>query len=155
MVCRSAEGVEEFMARAEASKPREYLSNGDVVDYAITEIEKYSGLEEKLHDSICLLFDSIMMQERSSVGIGNDKASEEIKASILKQEELVKSFKAEAESYRAAAEIIQQNMARINMLIAYLQSCRRATLKEIRDSFPAITIKNLNLKDKTVSIEVS
>jgi hypothetical protein len=45
-------------------------------------------------------------------------------------------------------------MNQVNALCAYLTQNRRATLEEVRGAFPGLRVKELDLKNKTVKIEL-
>ena len=61
---------------------------------------------------------------------------------------------AESEYYSKAGMKIFEKMQEINMLIEYLKKNRNAKLDEVRGVFPHMNIRELELKNKTVKIEI-
>ena len=111
------------------------------------ESEKYSSLNK--------LLDALYLQDRS---YENDAAMmedlEKTKANIIKQRELSDIMKIKTESSALAAQMIFENMNAINQIIAYMKKNRRPTLEELRNAFKDIKIISIDLKNKTVKIDV-
>ncbi len=146
--------IEEFYSRIGAEKPRIYVDkDGAYVDYAIIGIEKYKGYEAAEFDSLCELLDKFYLAgraERSEV----DRKAEEIKSSIEQQKKSLERLEIDGKESAKKGNIILNRMSEINLVINYLRENRRATLKELENAFPHLRFKNLDLKEKTVTIEM-
>ncbi len=144
-----------FFERIKKEKPRIYVENGIPKDFAIVDVERYKGLESVEYPSLNELLDEIYINERSET-IDEEKSESRSKiiSNIKAQKELAISTKAEAAYYAKAGSRIFENMHEINNLIDYHQKNKNAKLEEVRKAFEGIKIKELDLKDKMVKIEL-
>lgn len=150
-----AEGLTSFARMISRPEPLTYSKDGAFVDYAIAPIRKYEGLEKREYGSLCELLDALHSEGRFAGGEeGKNKALEEIDANIKRQMELAEQTKADAVNYAAAAHRIFENMNLINSVIAYMRENKRATLEDVRKEFGEIKIKEIDLKNKIVKMEI-
>lgn len=144
-----------LLARIADCRPRIYLSKGRIVDYAISPIQKYEGLEVVEYDSMSALLDDLSIKSRSEgVDTGKLERIKETDANIEHQKRLAEEMKAEAEAYEKSANKIFENMHLVNSLIDYLQRRKRATPEELRGAFKDVKINGIDLRNKTVKIDV-
>lgn len=151
-----AKVINTFAVQSNTPDPRIYRSES-TTDYAILPIKKYEeqGMEITRFESVSEMFDALHSTERSSISnVEGEKRIAELMANIKKQEELVIRLKSDAETYRKAGTILMTRMDEVNSLIGYMAQNRRATLDEIRSTFKGLRIKRLDLKNKTITIEV-
>ncbi len=137
--------------------PRIYSMEGKPIDYSATPIKKYedSAAVHTGFGSMSAMFDELVSEGRTTTeDAGLEKKKAELEASIAKQEELSKQMKADAESYRSAANLIFANMSGINAMIDYLRQNRHATLDDVRERFPQLNAKSVDLKNKRVTIDL-
>ncbi len=143
----------ELSKRLAAEKPRIYLDKGAVIDYAACSILKYKGLESKEFESMSLLLDELHLTERTSMpDTARQQRLKELTLNIEKQEQLEKQLAIDSEEYAMKGKIIMANMAKINELCYWLRENRRATLNEVKERFPELGIKELDLKNKTITL---
>lgn len=141
--------------RISTEKPRIYLKDGKTVDYAACSILKYEGMMAELFDTMSQLLDRLYLGERSSVpDTARQEKLKELAINIEKQEHLAKRLAAESRENAVIGNAILANMNQVNALCAYLTQNRRATLEEVRGAFPGLRVKELDLKNKTVKIEL-
>ncbi len=144
-----------FFQRMKEERPRIYLENGVPKDYAIVGVERYAGFEFREYESFNELLDDISMGRRTErVDEGKIAARSKLKSNIEAQKELVVSMNAESAYYADAGRKIFENMHGINSLVAYLQKNRNASLEETRKAFGEMVIKEVDLKNKRVKIEL-
>lgn len=144
-----------FFERIKTEKPRLYKEEGVPKDFAIVDVERYKGFESVEYHTLNELLDEIYLGERSErVDEGKDAAKSKIRSNIEAQKELAISTKAESVYYAKVGNKIFHNMKQINDLIAYLQKNRNAKLEEVRKAFGEMKIKELDLKNKIVKIEL-
>ncbi len=150
-----ADSILEFSKRLASEKPRIYMKNGEAVEYAACSVSKFGGLETKEFGSMSQLLDELYLTDRTSVpDTSRQERLKELTLNIEKQEQLTAQLATDSVNYAVYGKAIMQNMNRINELCDYLREHRRATLEEIRDKFPGLGIKGLDLKNKTVNIEL-
>ena len=104
-------------------KRREYFifKNGNIKDYAITKIQKYSNLNAENFDSINLVLDNVYKQiiEEENEEFEKEKKQkiEKLKSVLLQQEENIKELEEEEKKYREIGDYIFQHLDEINELI--------------------------------------
>ncbi len=148
------DGINKFYSKLESEKPRIYIDqNGKYLDYAIVGIEKYKEGESVEFESLSALLDKFYLGERS-LSVDVDRKLEELKVSLEQQIELVNRFEEESKEYFEAGNTILNNMNEINKVIDYLKQNRRATIEELRAHFPELKLEGLDLKEKTVILEM-
>ncbi len=152
-----AGGISEFLRQLEKPEPRIYKSDGKAVDYAIIPIKKYedAGFDSVRFDTVSAMLDEMHSGERATVkDDANAKRTAELSSNIKRQEELTIQLKAEAADYQISGNMIMARMHEINSLIEYLRQNKRATIQELESSFKGLKIKGLDLKNKTVKVEL-
>ncbi|MDE1851640.1 MAG: NFACT family protein [Candidatus Micrarchaeota archaeon] len=150
---RIAGSIADLFARIKEPRPRAYIEDGKVVDYALADIRKYDTLESKEYGSLDAMLDELHMRERTAVEDPRKRRIEELDVNIAKQRELAINLMKESEELAAAAGKIYENMHMINSIIGSFRSRKGVTLQELRAEFGDI-VKGLDLKNKTVIIEV-
>lgn len=151
---RLKDGIKNFHSKLEGEKPRIYVDpNGKYIDYAIVSIEKYKDYQSVEFDSLSALLDRFYLGDRSQ-SREVDRKLEELRISLAQQMEMVGRVEAEGKEYFDGANSILNNMGEINKVIEYLKQNRRASIDELRAHFPKLKLENLNLKEKTVIIEM-
>ena len=143
--------IESELADAERGGCFLYMGNGKPVDYAVCDIAKYSGMEKRTCGSLQEAMEAFYGSEEEEK---DTSAADELMASIRKQEQILAEMDKDIEDSRRAGELIFKNMHGINSLIEELKKNRRATAEELKERFPGIAIEGLDLKSKTVTIEV-
>ncbi len=144
-----------FFRRMEKGKPRVYLEGGVPKDYAVVDVSRYAGFEYREYGSLNELLDGFLMGQRTEkIDEAKAAARSKLQSNIKAQRQLVLETMAESSYYAQAGGKVFENMQMINSLIAYLQKNRNASLKETREAFGGIGIKEVNLKYKTVKIEL-
>lgn len=152
-----AGAIARFIAGIETPRPRIYRHGGELLDYALVPIKKYEAMMPEVteYGSASAMLDALHSEERSATEPEADAGrTAELNANIKKQEELAVEMEKDAKEYQKTGERIFERMHEINALIDYLQQNRRATLEEVRSMFMNLRIKELDLKNKSVKIEV-
>ncbi len=145
-----------FREREKADKPRIYMENGMAKDYAIVDVVRYSGFEFVEYESLSILLDDFWIGPRmENADLAKSSERKKIESSVEAQKQLVKSALAESEYYSKAGMKIFENMQQINAVIGYLKIKRNAKLEEVQAAFPHIKITGLELKNKTVKMEIA
>jgi predicted ribosome quality control (RQC) complex YloA/Tae2 family protein len=150
---RLAQEVLAFASRAKSEKPRVYLREGKIIDYAICSIEKYSGEDSREYATLGAMLDSIHLGERSApLDDGLSARRLEIKANIDKQRQLSLSMREEAVKSAEAGKLIFENMHSINRLISFARERKRATIEDLMESFPEFDMLGIDLKGKKIKL---
>jgi len=141
--------------RLQIEKPRIYMEAEKPKEYAVCSIKKYEALEVKEFDTFSAMLDYLYLGERTEIQDPR-KAShlKELNLNIEKQTELTESLAKDSEQFALYGHALLRMMNQINALTTYLNSNRRATLKEVTENFPALKIKELDLKNKIVKIQI-
>lgn len=155
---RVAQSIAFYKEGIEKSEPRIYYK-GDEKDYAIVEISKYKGYEEKRFNTLSELLDSFYLDERqekqeSEEEKANAKEIAAINSSIDKQKELIKQLEKDAVAEKEKGDIIFANMNIINQAIDYARNARKFTAEELK-RFDTDKIKfiGVDLKNKRIKIK--
>ncbi len=144
-----------FIGKVGAPSPTIYMKDGVIEDYSVLPLGKYSDLEAEGYSSINEMLDKVGVLGRMAVKDDSVVSNtEEIDASIAKQKELVLQFERDSIDYAKYGKKIFERMGEINELIMKIREKRRTTVEELEAEFPHLGIKELSLKDKTVTIEV-
>ena len=150
-----ANEILELRHRLDSEKPRAYLNGKTVQDYSLFQLRKYEGLETKEFKSVSEMLDYVHIVERSSMkDTAKAERIRELTLNIQKQQELVDTLEKQTTDYAKCGHALLLHMQPINELERYLEANRKATLKEVQERFPALKIIGLDLKNKTVKIEV-
>ena len=144
-----------FLEKIKSPTPLIYLKDGVEVDYSVFPLRKYEALEQKACGSISQMLDSANIAGRmvtKNDSVIND--TEEMDAVIAKQKELVRQFNEDSVKYAQYGKRIFERMGEINALIMMMKEKRRPTLEELRQEFPELDVQELDLKDRTVTMEI-
>ena len=145
-----------FQEREKTDKPRIYMENGSAKDYAIVDVVRYYGFEFVEYESFNVLLDNFWIEPRmENADLAKSSERKKIESSIEAQKQLVTSALAESEYYSGAGMKIFENMQQINAVIDYLKKNRNAKLGDVQAAFSHIKIVGLELKDKTVKMEIA
>ncbi|MEM3178204.1 MAG: NFACT family protein [Candidatus Micrarchaeaceae archaeon] len=151
-----AEAVVAFKEKLANVSPRIYIDKGGFADYAICDIWKYSGLDYKAYKSLSEALDEFYLAERTKKGpddTGKNKVIE-IKASMQKQEEIIRELEASEKKDMEIGNKIFERMDDINSLIKEINLLIKK--REISSSMTIgnIKVKSVNLKEKKVTIDI-
>ncbi|MGC8652298.1 MAG: NFACT family protein [Candidatus Micrarchaeia archaeon] len=129
-----------------------YKNNSVPVDFSVGMLEKYEGFEAVRFDSIngvlAAFYESEPIVEKESA------ANVEIEKSIEKQKALIAETEAEISESKRSADFIFANMEEINRIIEYARRSKHATKEELQKLSKSIKIKDVDLKNKTITIEI-
>ncbi len=152
---RLAREIRAFFAAIKEEKTRIYMDqNGRMIDYAIKAIKKYDADRCTYYDTPSKALDAFYLEERSSARETEDRESLQIQESVKRQNELIIRYRAEENEDREAGDLVFKNMSRLNELIGYVREKKRVGLEELRVAFPDLSVKSIDLKNKTVEIEI-
>ena len=131
-----------------------YEDNGVLVDYSVVPLKKYEGLARKEFPAMQEMLDELYYATTPKEAATENRLAKELSISIGKQklavEEMAKSIALNREAGRKIFELLSQ----INALIEYAREHRRATLEELREQFPGLSITAVDLKAKTVKVSI-
>lgn len=150
---KAIDGIKQEIQSSKAERYLIYLDGGNAVDYSVCDIKKYSGLESKVFGSFQETLDAFYSMGAAAAPT-ESKAEKELKASIERQRELIKSTAEEIESNKEIGEAIFNNMNGINSMIGELKRNKRMTVEELQARTQGIKILGIDLKEKKVTIEV-
>jgi predicted ribosome quality control (RQC) complex YloA/Tae2 family protein len=131
--------------------------NGMIVDYSIGKTpQKYEGLAKEKSGSLEELLDRVYYEDEKVESTPEDlerkKREQEITHSIEKQEKMINGAEKDIEANRLAGQAIFSNMTVINKMIEEARQKKHITVEELAAIFPSLKIKNIDLKDKTITI---
>ncbi len=133
-----------------------YSKNGEMVDYSACNIKKYDGLEHaefgSVMETLREFYSKRIIQEQQAPK--ENKELKDLLASIEKQKKLAENTVEMIENNKMTAESIFKNMNDINYIIRILQKEKRITKEELQNRIRDIKIIDLDLKSKTVTVEV-
>jgi len=135
-------------------KPVAYMEGNLVLDYAITEIQKYGKLSMQNYNDMQSMLDDIYYREASRVLVKENRHIKELEVSMEKQRIAINDLQIEIEHNRNAGTKIFERINEINQFVEFIKVKRRITRGELQTAFPDIKVLELDLKDKTVVIEV-
>jgi predicted ribosome quality control (RQC) complex YloA/Tae2 family protein len=129
-----------------------YNENGRPIDFSIGLLSKYKNFEalkfDTLGTTIAAFYESEPTESRESA------AEVELKKSIEKQKALVAEIDVEISKSKQIADFIFANMAEINGIIEHAAQNKHAAKEELQRYCKSIRIKDVDLKNKTVTIEI-
>jgi predicted ribosome quality control (RQC) complex YloA/Tae2 family protein len=130
--------------------------SGKAADYSLYKMGKaHEGMTVEEHQSIQEVLDTISHEERSSGAASVKSAKEqELESSIAKQESILREMDSHIEANKAAGEVIFKNMNTVNKLIEYAKNNRKSTKEELKKMFPGLVIDDVDLKEKTITVEL-
>ena len=129
-----------------------YEKDGGIADFAMCGIEKYSQFNKTECNSLQDALDKAY-QMAPHVARKNEQA-EGLKQSIEKQSALLKEIDDQIAAEKNTGDMIFKNMQQINEIIKKLKENKRMTKEELQAFAKGIKILDVNLKEKTVSIEI-
>ncbi len=147
-------GLSRILAFVQKPSPTAFVESGKAVDYAICELKKYEGLEKKGFGSVSEVLDFFYNENKVEAASKKSEAAEQLRASITKQEALIGQIGAEAEEARASGESIFNNLTMINEIISAARRDNHITAGEMQRQFPEVRILGVDLKEKSVVIEI-
>jgi predicted ribosome quality control (RQC) complex YloA/Tae2 family protein len=136
-----------------ARSPTLYAKDGVLVDFSLCSIKRYAGLQVQKPPSFQNLLDAFYNQQVPAEAQKSHEA-EELEKSLEKQRAFMSRIDAESAECTASAGLIMRNLHRINAIIDFLRQNKHATKEDAQAAAQGIRILNVNLKDKTVSIEI-
>ena len=134
-----------------------YIKDGVPVDYSICAVAKYDNLESQKKDTLNSALDTFYHEAQFSAEPKTSeyaKRIEGVKISIERQRESLAKIDEEASEARKKGEVIFKNMNVVNGIIQTLKENKRMTREELQKMFPAVKIIEIDLKEKTVTIEM-
>lgn len=151
-----AENVSAYASPVHNAEFLVYLKDGKPVDYAVCSIEKYGQFEKRKMETLNALLDFYYHEAQSDDRgeTGNAKKTEGIRVSIEKQKEILGGMDAEVAEARSSGEEIFKNIGVINSIVQTLRENRRMTREELQKLFPEVKIIDVDLKEKTVTIDI-
>jgi predicted ribosome quality control (RQC) complex YloA/Tae2 family protein len=90
----------------------------------------------------------------SEEAVQESQEAKELKKSIERQMSLIAGVDAESAEFAAKAGVIMRNLPAINAIIDFLRQNRRATKDDVQAVAQGIKILDVNLKEKSVRIEL-
>ena len=129
---------------------------GKAADYSLYDMDKsHPGLVAERHRDIQEVLDILSHEEMSRVAKNVKSAKEEeIESSIAKQESILSEMDSQIAANKTAGEAIFRNMGTVNKLIEYARATRKPTKEELKKMFPGLVIDDVDLKEKTITIEL-
>lgn len=132
-----------------------YIDENGIVDYSVVPLGRHAGKKMVEYGSLNELLDGLYMGQRLDTrDEEKERKVKEIEISIGKQKESAASLKEKAVEYGNAANRIFENMNEINALISYMRENRRAGAAELSGEFRGFRILGIDLKNKTVRIDI-
>ncbi len=147
-----------FAKEAEAleAKPAVYRKEGKVVDYSLAGEER-EGMEKQALKTLQEALDIFYYENPITVkreSTAKEKRVEELTLSIAKQEAGLASVDRDIEANKEKGALLLAHLREINQLVEAMQANKRLTKDELQRMFPKIKVLNVDLKEKTVRIEV-
>ena len=134
-------------------KPRIYKDE-NYVDYAICDIIKYSALTKTELGSMSEMLDESDYDTTDMFEKHENKELIELSGSIEKQKRILKEALPGISDAKEAGEKLIRNMNLVNEIISKARSNKHISVKELQDEFPGIIIKDIDLKNKIVTLEL-
>lgn len=128
---------------------------GKAVDYSITIPDKYKNLEKQEFASLQDALDAFYYE--NPVGIKEEKENElvqQLRASIEKQKRILQEIDESINESKRMGDTVLNNMNKLNSIINELKRNKRITKQEAQSLFKDTNIIELDLKNKTVTIEI-
>lgn len=151
--------IEERLAKAQEAKiePTLYLDEaGRPINYSIFPLKKYEALKSEAVPRLQSALDRFYREHGESQPDPDlYRKVKELELSIQKQRSLVDEVRTQSAENKRAGQYIFANMARINELIGVSMSKKRPEKGELQSMFPELKIVELNLKDKTITLDVN
>ena len=145
--------IKEIKACADSMNAIIYKSPDGAADFAMCDIEKYSKYEKREFTSMQELLD-LMYREAPQQPAEKSAEVEGLRQSIIKQKSTLDSIDEEITYNKNAGNTIFNSMQQINGIIGALRENRHMTKEDLQKLAKGIKILDVNLKDKTVTIEM-
>ncbi len=131
-----------------------FFEGAEKRDYAICDIEKYAKLEKKRFGHVYETLEEFYHEDNAEPKIVENKKLKELELSIEKQRNIITATEKEIMLYKDAAGKIFENMNAINAMVSAASELKRFTKEDLEREFPDLKIKDIDLKDKTITIEI-
>lgn len=136
-----------------AQQPTLY-ANGDVLmDFSLCSIKKYAEFSAQKVSSFQNLLDTFYNQQLPSE-VQKSHEVQELEKSLEKQRSLISQLETESAECAARAGLIMRNLQSINIIIDFLRQNRHATKEDAQAVAQGIRILDVDLKEKSVRIEL-
>ncbi len=129
-----------------------YLSNSMPVDYSMVCISKYAGMEKKEYAKLSEAIEEYYTSVKTGAATEHDRNVEAVRASIAKQQELIKETIAEEQRCRESANAITANAAAIT--IAIKAATDKSAVESDIEKASHIKIKKIDRKERTITVEI-
>ena len=143
---------------ARKPEPRAYRKGEEDVDFAITGIGKYDSnpeLKKLAFGTVSELMDHLYLSDRSTgINVEKSREVEQLTQSIATQKAQIERMRSESEEWKQVAGKIFARMGEINELLDEVRRRKVKTAEEMGGRFGNISIKGINPKKKTVTIEL-
>jgi predicted ribosome quality control (RQC) complex YloA/Tae2 family protein len=134
-----------------------YIDNeGKAIDYSLGASEKHNGASSQQFPSLGQALDEFYYRKEMEL-MGTEPKNpeaEELEKSIKRQEGILKGMQEGIDSAQYTGNRIMENMEMINRIIKAAQENRRITKEELQKMFPKVKVLSIDLKEKTLEIEV-
>ncbi len=137
----------------DSQSPTLYMKDGAIVDFSLCPIRKYAQLGATKADSVQALLDAFYSQQVPVEAVKSREALE-LEKSLAKQRALLNQLDVEIGKCREGADVVMRNLNSINALVGFMRQNKRATKEEAQAAAQEIRILDVNLKDKTVRIDI-
>jgi len=148
------EAIMSFLERVRSPSPVVYMKDGAVIDYSVVPLKKYDPAERVECKSISEMLDRVNIAARAAANKGTENDTTEIDSAIAKQKQLVGDFNDNSAGYAESARKIFARMGEVNELIMRIKAQKKPELEKLKAEFPDLGIKEINMKDKKIVIEL-
>lgn len=131
-----------------------YLRDNEVVDYSLGKLKRYEGLEEREFSTMQEALDFVYSNARGEAAAENPEVKK-FESSLNKQKALIDSLDKGIQQNKEIGQLLFAHMHEINQIIEKARSNRNITVKELQGAFPKFKIKAINLKDKSLTVELN
>ncbi|MGC8586464.1 MAG: NFACT family protein [Candidatus Micrarchaeia archaeon] len=128
-----------------------YRKNGSMVDFSIGRLD-YNDLEAERVGSLGEALSLAYLSQGENAG--RSSVQIEIEKSIEKQKAIIEEAEKGMAESRRIADFIFENMHEINSIIEKARSEKHITKDELQKLAKSIKIKDVDLKNKTITIEI-
>ncbi|MDE1868344.1 MAG: NFACT family protein [Candidatus Micrarchaeota archaeon] len=146
--------IEEVISCLDKPEFTIYKDNEMPIDFALTKISKYEKKESQTFETFQKMLDEFYRNASKKEEQESPEAIE-LRKSIEKQRDLLKEIDDDISSNKAIGDEIFSKISEINKIIAHAKERKRATKEELQELSQSIKILDVNLKDKTLTIETS
>lgn len=154
MIEKISKGISTLNEIILSPKPRVYIQEKEVIDYSICGIKKYAETEKKDFDTIQGMLEYFYHNATPTSLTRDNPKAKELEISIRKQKVILKEMLDNIGSNKIIGESIFNRMYIINRLIDAANDDRHMSVEKLSKLFPEIKIYNIDLKKKTIEIEI-